>query len=82
MNELTLEREFEIFVQLHKQSIVEAKLISFYKDMVNTGITIPNFMEKPAEIKAREHLLELINEPEKFNRMYECIWNEVKEVLP
>lgn len=82
MEDLSLEKEFNIHVLLHKQRIVEAKLQCFYRDMACTGVTIPSFMEKTPEEKAREHLLDLINEPEKFERTYECIWNEVKWSLP
>lgn len=82
MEDLTLEREFELYKLIHKTSIVEAKLQCFYKDLINTGVTIPSFMNENAEDKAKKHLLELLDDKDKFNRTYECIWNEIKWSLP
>lgn len=77
-----LAHEFEIYKLLHKQTIVESSLLKFYKDLTHTGINIPEFMQESAEKKARKHLLELLNDREKFNRTYECAWHEFKECLP
>ena len=82
MDGLALEKEFNIYRDIHKMSIVEAKLMCFYRDMASTGVTIPNFMDKSIEEKAREHLFNLLNDREKFERTYECVWNEIKWSLP
>lgn len=77
-----LAKEFEIYKLLHKTSVVEAKLQCFYKDLVATGLKVANFKDKSPDDKAKEHLFELLNDKDKFNRTYNAIWEEVKWSLP
>lgn len=77
-----LSKEFEIHKLLHKQRIVESKLEYFYRDMANTGINIPSFMDETPEEKARKQVLLLLNDREKFERTYNCIWEEIKYAMP
>lgn len=82
MNDYTLAKEFENFKFIHKSSIILGSLLKFYNDIARTGVTIPEFMGKSAEEKAREHYYTLLNDRVKFNEMYEKCWETYKDILP
>lgn len=83
MIELTLESEFEIYKQIHKTTILQAKITTYFKDLQNTGVKIPEFMTIPAEKLAEKEVVNLIcNSPKLFNTLYENAWREYAEYLP
>lgn len=82
MQDLSLEKEFEIYKQLHKVSVVEAQLQVHYNDLAKTGVVLPDFMDKDPNLKAREHLLMLLNDKDKFERTYNSIWESIKYAMP
>ena len=47
--ELSLEKEFALFCQLHKTTILQAKITTYYRNLQETGIKIPEFMTVPPE---------------------------------
>ena len=83
MQELSLEHEFEIYKMMHKTSILQAKLITYYQAKEESGIRLPFFMTKTPEKKAEEDVLDLMSKsPETFEQLYERAWNEYAECLP
>ena len=81
--ELSLESEFELFKQLHKTTILQAKITTYYRNLQNTGITIPEFMQVPPEKLAEKEVLQLMcYSPKTFDSLYEHAWREYAEFLP
>ena len=81
--ELTLEKEFELFKQLHKTTILQAKITTYYRNLQSTGITIPEFMTVPPEKLAEKEVLQLMcYSPKTFESLYEHAWREYAEYLP
>ena len=81
--ELTIEKEFELFKQLHKTTILQAKITTYYRNLQNTGITIPEFMQVPPEKLAEKEVLQLMcYSPKTFDSLYEHAWREYAEFLP
>ena len=80
---LTIEKEFELFKHLHKTTILQAKITTYYKNLQNTGITIPEFMTVPPEKLAEKEVLQLMcYSPKTFDNLYEHAWSEYAEYLP
>ena len=83
MQELSLEKEFELYKQIHKATILQAKMTTYYENLQNTGITIPDFMQTPPCKLAEKAVLDLIcYSPKMFEKLYNKAWDEVAEVLP
>lgn len=82
LEEMSLEREFENYKFIHKSAIVEAALIKYYRDLQDTGIKLPDFMDESPTQKAQKALIEILNDKSKFNRMYNAVWEEVKWIMP
>ena len=83
MEELTLEKEFAIFAQIHKTTILQAKIATYYRNLNETGIKIPEFMTIPPEKLAEKEVLQLMcYSPKSFDRLYELAWSEYAEFLP
>ena len=83
VRELTLEREFELFKQLHKTTILQAKITTYYRNLQNTGIKIPEFMTVPPEKIAEKEVMQLMcYSPKTFESLYEYAWREYAEYLP
>ena len=83
MRELSLEKEFEIYKEVHKIAILQAKLTAYHKSKQESGIRIPFFMTKSPEQRAEEDVLELMcKAPHAFEQLYERAWNEYAECLP
>ena len=81
--ELTLEKEFELFKQLHKTTILQAKITTYYRNLQNTGIKIPEFMTVPPEKIAEKEVMQLMcYSPKTFESLYEHDWREYAEYLP
>ena len=81
--ELSLEKEFALFCQLHKTTILQAKITTYYRNLQNTGITIPEFMTVPPEKLAEKEVLQLMcYSPKTFDKLYEHAWREYAEYLP
>ena len=81
--ELSLEKEFALFCQLHKTTILQAKITTYYRNLQNTGITIPEFMTVPPEKLAEKEVLQLMYySPKTFESLYEHAWSEYAEYLP
>lgn len=82
MKELTLEKEFAIFAQIHKTTILQAKIATYYRELQETGVRIPEFMNVAPEKLAEKEVIQLINNPKLFNDLYENAWREYAEYLP
>ena len=83
VRELSLEKEFALYCQLHKTTILQAKITTYYKNLQNTGITISEFMTVPPEKLAEKEVLQLMcYSPKSFDRLYELAWSEYAEYLP
>ena len=81
--ELTIEKEFELFKQLHKTTILQAKITTYYRNLQNTGVKIPEFMTVPPEKLAEKEVLQLMcYSPKTFDKLYEHAWSEYAEYLP
>lgn len=83
MRELTLEKEFEIYKQLHKTSILTARISKYYKDLNESGVKIPEFLTvDPLKMAQKEVIQLLSTDINKFNTLYEEAWREYANVLP
>ena len=81
--EISLESEFELYKQLHKTTILQAKITTYYRNLNETGIKIPEFMTVPPEKLAEKEVLQLMcYSPKSFDRLYELAWREYAEFLP
>ena len=81
--ELSLEKEFALYCQLHKTTILQAKITTYYKNLQETGTRIPEFMTIPAEKLAEKEVINLMcYSPKSFDRLYELAWREYAEYLP
>ena len=81
--EHTLEKEFEEYKALHKYSVLKAKIMQYYKDLEEGQVNLPDFMRETPEEKADKELSILVSYyPEKFNRLYERVWEEIAERMP
>jgi hypothetical protein len=83
MRELSLEAEFKIYKDIHKVAILQAKMTNHFRDLQETGIQIPFFMQKSPEQRAEEEVQKLLNKNrEAFESLYLGAWNEYAECLP
>ena len=83
MLELSLETEFEIYKNIHKATILQAKMINHFRDLEETGIQIPFFMTKSPEQRAEEEVQNLLDKnPMAFESLYQGAWQEYAECLP
>lgn len=83
MKELSLEFEFNIYKQIHKTTILQAKMTNHFRDLQETGIQIPFFMQKSPEKRAKEEVQNLLEKnKEAFESLYLSAWNEYAECLP
>ena len=83
MQEVSLEREFELYKWMHMTTILQAKITTYYRNLQNTGVTIPEFMNVPPEKLAEKEVLQLMcYSPKTFDNLYEHAWQEYAEYLP
>ena len=83
VREMDLSKEFELYKQLHKTTILQAKITTYYRNLQNTGVTIPEFMTVPPEKLAEKEVLQLMcYSPKTFYKLYEHAWSEYAEYLP
>jgi hypothetical protein len=83
MRELSLEFEFNIYKQIHKTTILQAKMTNHFRDLQETGIQLPFFMQKSPEKRAEEEVQNLLEKnKEAFESLYLSAWNEYAECLP
>ena len=81
--EISLEKEFELYKQLHKTTILQAKITTYYRNLNETGIKIPEFMTVPPEKLAEKEVINLMcYSPKTFDSLYEHAWREYAEYLP
>lgn len=81
--ELSLEKEFALYCQLHKTTILQAKITTYYRNLQSTGVTIPEFTNVPPEKLAEKEVLQLMcYSPKTFDKLYEHAWSEYAEYLP
>ena len=81
--EMDLSKEFGLFKQLHKTTILQAKITTYYRNLQETGIKIPEFMTVPPEKLAEKEVLHLMcYSPKTFDNLYEHAWREYAEYLP
>lgn len=81
----SLEREFENFKIGHKSAVIKAVALKYYGDLYDSEINLPEFIESKEDVverKASNYLLELANDNNRFNKVYENCWERVKEYLP
>lgn len=83
MKEWSLENEFKIYRDMHKISILQAKLIAYYRTIQESGIMIPFFMLESPEKRAEIEVQELFDkDKETFDSLYEKAWEQYAECLP
>lgn len=83
MQDLSLEFEFNIYKMIHKTTILQAKMTNHFRDLQETGIQIPFFMQKSPEKRAEEEVQNLLERnKEAFESLYLSAWNEYAECLP
>lgn len=83
MKEWSLEDEFKIYRDMHKTTILQAKMTNHFRDLQETGIQIPFFMQKTPEKRAEEEVQNLLDKNrEAFESLYLSAWNEYAECLP
>lgn len=83
MQDLSLEFEFNIYKMIHKTTILQAKMTNHFRDLQETGVQIPFFMQKSAEKRAEEEVQNLLEKnKEAFESLYLSAWNEYAECLP
>lgn len=83
MQDLSLEKEFELYKWMHMTTILQAKITVYYRNLQDTGIKIPEFMTVPAEKLAEKEVLQLMcYNPKTFESLYKQAWNEYAECLP
>ena len=81
--EISLESEFELYKHIHKITILQAKITTYYRNLNETGIKIPEFMTVPPEKLAEKEVLQLMcYSPKTFDSLYEHAWREYAEYLP
>lgn len=78
MDEYSLEKEFEFWKQLHMQGIVLGALLNYYRDLVGTNAVPTN---DDVEVLAKTKLLEFLNDPARFNKIYNEVWEAYKEAF-
>lgn len=78
----TLEQELEERIFVHKSSIILASLLTFYKDINSTGVTVPEFLDMSIEEKAQLHYFKILANKDEFNKIYEKCWEKYGEMLP
>lgn len=83
MRELSLEKEFEIYKMIHKATILQAKMTNHFRDLQETGVQIPFFMQDSPEKKAENEVQNLLcRNPLAFESLYQSAWQEYAECLP
>ena len=83
MQNMSLELEFEMYKERHKTTMVQAKIITHYRDLQQTGVQIPDFMQIPPEKLAERDILDLVCcKPLIFESLYNIAWEEYAECLP
>ena len=83
MQEVSLEKEFELYKWMHMTTILQAKITVYYRNLQETGVRIPEFMTIPPEKLAEKEVLQLMcYSPKTFDNLYEHAWREYAEYLP
>lgn len=79
MEELTLKKEFQFYKLQHMYDVLFIKMTNHYRDLQNTGVTLPDFMcEKPEDLAKREMDNVLANSNnEQFYNLYENAYQEL-----
>lgn len=83
MQEIPLEKEFELYKWMHMSTILQAKITVYYKNLQETGVNIPHFMQTSPEKMAEKEVLQLMcYNPKTFESLYKHAWQEYAEYLP
>ena len=83
VRELSLEKEFALYCYIHKITILQAKITTYYRNLNETGIKIPEFVTVPPEKLAEKEVINLMcYSPKTFDKLYEHAWREYAEYLP
>ena len=80
MMELTLEKSFEFYKLQHMYDILFIRIVNYYRDLQNTGVTLPDCMiqEKPEDLAKKEIDDILANsDKEEFYNLYEKAYQEL-----
>jgi len=78
LDNYSLEKEFRIYADIHKFRIVKGQLTTYYRDLDETGVTLPDFMrggtpEEKAEMMTSDLFC---SNPVGFETMYNVDWAE------
>ena len=60
MQEVSLEKEFELYKWMHMTTILQAKMTIYYRNLQETGVKIPEFMTVPPEKLAEKEVLQIM----------------------
>lgn len=79
MIELTLEKSFEFYKLQHMYDVLFIKMTNHYRDLQNTGVTLPDFMQKKPEDLAQQELNNVLANVDKnvFYELYEKAYQEL-----
>lgn len=80
--ELSLEKEFEEFKLLHKAAIIKGVALKYYSDLYDISILPIENKKEIVEKKASDYLIEIMNNDNNFNEVYQNCWERIKELLP
>lgn len=82
MEELTLEKEFEFWKLQHMYDTLFIRITHHYRDLQNTGVTLPEFMQKkPEDLATNEMNNILVNaDKEHFYNLYEKAYQELATI--
>lgn len=80
MEELTLEKEFEVHKLRHMYDVLNKRITQYYRSLEGSGVSIPNFMrnDSPEELARKEMNNILTNgNKEHFYNLYEKAYHEL-----
>lgn len=82
MEDLSLEKEFNIYAIMHKQSILTARLADYYRTL-DQGVNIPCFLMPTPLERAGKCVMDIFeNDRQEFEKLYNKAWEDVAELLP
>lgn len=78
-----LEAEFEEIKALHKYAILKARIINYYETSQQGEVNMPDFMrdDTPEKLADRDLKNLVLNDINKFNRLYELAYKEIAPLL-
>lgn len=81
-----LEQEFRQYAHSHKVVMLKAKILDYYQTLEQGQVNLPSFMrDDTPEIKTEKEIHRLLNlgdNLEQFNKLYELAYQELAPMLP